>query len=72
MDLNANTLIASLVWGSIGVGFFIYGKRQRSAIPLFGGILLVGISYFINSAAYMSLAGISLCAGIYFLRDYGR
>ena len=37
--LNPGTLIASLIWGAIGAGFFIYGKKQRSAPSLFGGIL---------------------------------
>jgi hypothetical protein len=57
---NSNTLVASLVWGSVGLGFAIYGKRQGAGVPLFGGIALIALSYFISSALYMSLA----CAGV--------
>ncbi|MGA2540219.1 MAG: hypothetical protein ABSG78_01515 [Verrucomicrobiota bacterium] len=65
MDLGG--LMASLFWGGIGLGFFVYGKKQRSAPPLFGGIALMGISYFLaNSAVWMSLAGAGILAGIYY------
>jgi hypothetical protein len=39
---TAGFLFASLVWGSIGVGYFIYGKKQQSLTPMGGGILMVG------------------------------
>ncbi|MGO8931227.1 MAG: hypothetical protein ACLQU3_30600 [Limisphaerales bacterium] len=61
---NSSTLFASLIWGSIGLGFAIYGKKQRSVAPLVGGILLMGISYLIGSALVMSLVGVGLVAGI--------
>jgi hypothetical protein len=61
---NSSTLFASLIWGSIGLGFAIYGKKERSVVPLVGGILLMGISYVIASALVMSLVGAALIAGI--------
>jgi hypothetical protein len=60
----SSTLFASLIWGSIGLGFAIYGKKQRATAPLVGGILLMGISYLIGSALTMSLVGVVLVAGI--------
>ena len=63
MDISS-TLFASLIWGSIGLGFAIYGKKQKALAPLLGGILLMGISYFIGSALVMSLVGVGLVAGI--------
>ena len=38
MLISAHFLVASLIWGSVGVGFFIYGKKQQSLVPLFGGL----------------------------------
>ena len=67
---NMSYLFAALVWGSIGLGFAIYGKRQRAMVPLLGGILLMGISYLISSALYMSLVGVMLVAGIFWLGKY--
>ena len=67
---NMSYLFAALVWGSIGLGFAIYGKRQWAMVPLLGGILLMGISYLISSALYMSLVGVMLVAGIFWLGKY--
>jgi hypothetical protein len=61
---NSSTLFASLIWGSFGLGFAIYGKKQRSTAPWVGGLLLMGMSYLISSALYMSLVGVALVAGI--------
>ena len=69
--LNAHYLVASLFWGSVGLGLFIYGKKQQSMVPLFGGLLLMGLTYFIDSALYMSLAAIAVLAGVYWLKRQG-
>lgn len=69
MDITS-TLFASLIWGSVGLGFAIYGKKQRSLVPLVGGLLLMGISYLIGSALVMSLVGVVLVAGIVWVGRY--
>ena len=71
MNTDANSLIASLLWGAVGMGLFIYGKKQQAMVPLFGGLLLVGISYFIASALYMSLAGVVLVTVIIWMQKQG-
>jgi hypothetical protein len=71
MLTSAHYLVVSLIWSSVGLGFFIYGKKQQSLIPLFGGLLLIGISYFIESALYMSLAAVAILATIYWLKRQG-
>ena len=68
---SPHSLVASLIWGSVGMGFFIYGKKQQSIVPMFGGLLVIGVSYFIESALYMSLAALALIAGIYWLKKQG-
>jgi hypothetical protein len=71
MTLDANFLFASLIWGSIGIGYCIYGKRQQSIFPFIGGVLMIAASYFISSALLMSLLCIGLMAGVYFLVRQG-
>ena len=66
---NSNTLIASLIWGSIGTGFAIDGWKQKSPVPLFGGVALIAISYFIGSALWMSVVAVLLIAAIIGLRN---
>ncbi len=67
--MNSNIFLASLVWGAIGSGFVIYGKKQRAMVPLYGGIALVATSYFAESALVMSLICAGLLVAIYFFRD---
>jgi hypothetical protein len=71
LNLNANFLFASLIWGAVGMGFFVYGKKQRALIPLYGGILMVGLSYIISSALFMSAACIGLIVFMYILHRNG-
>jgi hypothetical protein len=68
---NANFLFASLIWGSVGVGYFIYGKKQRSSVPMIGGIVMIAVSYLIGSALLMSLISIGIILGIYVLWKRG-
>jgi len=68
---NTSTLFASLLWGSIGVGYFIYGKKQSSWVPAVGGLLMVVVSYFISSALVMSLVCGALIALVYVLLKRG-
>ena len=39
---------ASLLWGvlfgSIGVGFLMYARKQQAIVPLFCGVALIGFS----------------------------
>jgi len=69
--LDANFLFASLVWGSVGFGYFIYGKKQGSWIPLSGGLLMLVASYFISSALLMSLLCLGLIAAVHLLLKLG-
>lgn len=68
---NPSFLFASLIWGSIGVGYFIYGKKQQSFIPMIGGILMIVVSYFVGSALLMSLICILLIVAVYVLLKRG-
>ncbi len=68
---SASFLFASLVWGSIGVGYFIYGKKQQSLPAMIGGILMIVVSYFVGSALGMSLISILLIVAVYLLIKQG-
>lgn len=69
MKLDSGFLYAQLLWGSIGMGYFIYGKKQAKAAQMFGGILLVAASYFLENALAMSGACIGLIIGIHLMAD---
>ena len=63
---------ALLLWGllfsSIGMGFFIYGRKQRRAVPLVCGIALMAYPYFVPSTIWLVVIGVVLCAVPYFVR----
>jgi predicted membrane protein len=65
---NTSTLIWGMVFGSIGLGFFIYGKRQKAIIPFITGIALFIFPYFISDVYLLVLTGTVLVALPYFVR----
>jgi len=70
--MNTNFLFASLIWGSIGVGYFIYGKKQTLWQPMVGGLLMIAISYFAGSVLVMSLGCATLMVAVYaMLKRFG-
>lgn len=62
---NTSFLFASLVWGSVGLGYFIYGKKQNAWPAMLGGVLMMAASYFTGSIWIMSLVCIGLIAAVY-------
>lgn len=62
------TLLWGLLFSSIGLGFFIYGKKQRAVVPLVCGILLMVFPYFIANVPLLVGIGVVLTAVPYFLR----
>jgi hypothetical protein len=55
-----NSLIVGIIAGAIGVGYFIYGKRQARFAPLLAGILLCIYPYFTDSLLWLSVIGVAL------------
>jgi hypothetical protein len=50
MDTDPSTLFAGVVVSAFGVGFFIYGKKQRRAPQLVTGVLLSVFPFFVSGA----------------------
>ena len=69
--MDISYLFASLIWGSVGVGYCIYGRRQQSAAPFIGGVLMIAVSYLVGSALLMSVICLGLMAGTYWLLKQG-
>jgi hypothetical protein len=67
MDSTA-VLLWGLLFGSIGFGFFIYGKKQKAVVPLIAGIALCVVPYFIANVYALVMVGVILVAIAYFVR----
>ena len=68
---DTNFLLASLLWGSIGVGYFIYGKKQGAMMPMIGGIVMIAVSYVVSSWLLMTLLSIGIIFAIHWLMKRG-
>jgi hypothetical protein len=61
-------LLWGLLFGSIGLGYFIYGKKQRAVVPLVCGLALMLFPYFVSNPYLLAGIGAVLSAVPYFLR----
>lgn len=68
MRMGMATLLWGVVFGSIGMGFFIYGKRQGAMVPLACGLSLMVFPYFISNVWATVVVGALLMAIPYFVR----
>ena len=66
--MTVASLFWSVIFGSIGVGFFIYGKKQQAIVPLLCGLLLILFPYFVSSTLALVGIGVTLIAIPYFVR----
>ena len=55
-------LLWGLLFGSIGLGFFLYGKKQKAVVPLITGIALCVVPYFIANVYALVIVGVILMA----------
>lgn len=65
--MNTTQLFLSVIFSSIGLGYFLYGKKQKMTVPLVCGLVLMLFTYFIDSTAMISVIGIILSILPYFL-----
>ena len=64
-----SSLFVGVIAGAIGMGYFIYGKRQTKIVAMVAGALLCVYPYFIDSLLWLYLVGLLLIAAP-FLIDY--
>ncbi|HUX74778.1 MAG TPA: hypothetical protein VMV25_12925 [Steroidobacteraceae bacterium] len=61
-------LLWGLVFGSVGTGYFIYGKRQGSLVPLICGLALIVYPFFVSNAYLLVAIGVLIGAVPFWLR----
>jgi len=66
--MDTASIFWGLLFGSIGAGFFMYGKKQGKPVPLLCGIALAVFPYFVSNLLGLVALGIVLCAIPYFYR----
>lgn len=59
-------LLWGVVFGSVGLAYFVYGKKQQRFVPLLCGIALMAFPYFISNTVLLVVVGLVLSAVPYF------
>jgi hypothetical protein len=62
------TLMMGVLFGSIGLGFFVYGKKQKAVIPFVSGVGLMALPYIISNIYILILLCIVLVFLPYFIK----
>jgi predicted membrane protein len=65
---DTSLLIWGMIFGAIGLGFFMYGKKQKAVVPLITGIALFVFPYFISNVYALVTVGAGLVVLPYFVR----
>jgi hypothetical protein len=65
---DPSMLLCSVLFGGIGIGYFMYGKKQKAPVPLFTGLALFVFPYFMPNLTLLLLAGVILVTIPYFIK----
>jgi len=66
--MDSSTLLWGILYGSIGMGYFVYGKKQQRALALLSGVALMVFPYFVSNVWLSSVIGIALMALPFFIQ----
>lgn len=66
--MSVASLLWSVLFGAIGLGFFMYGKKQTHIAFLASGVALMIFPYFVSNNWLLVIIGAALTAAPYFIR----
>lgn len=66
--MGESALWWGMLFGAAGLGFVVYGRRQRAVVPLLCGVALIVFPYFVSSTIVLVAIGAVLVALPYFFR----
>ena len=62
------SFVVYVLYGAVGLGYFMYGKRQKMLVPLFCGLGLMGFPYFVSNATLLVVIGCVLLGLPFFVK----
>jgi len=71
MDTDVLNLFLIIFFSAAGLGYFVYGKRQKQASALLAGLLLMIYPYFTSGTVGIVAVGLLLMAGPFIARRIG-
>ena len=58
--MSTSMILWGLLFGSIGLGYSAYGKKQGAVVPLVCGLALMAFPYFISNPFLLVAIGVVL------------
>jgi len=65
---SESSLLWGVFFGAIGLGYFVYGKKQHRFVPLLCGLGLMAFPYFMTNMVLLVVVGLALSVMPYFFR----
>jgi hypothetical protein len=56
--MSVSTMIFGVIFGSLGMGYIVYGRKQKKGLPLLAGFILCVLPFFISNIFFLLIAGI--------------
>ena len=66
--MDGNVLFWGMLFGSLGLGYMSYGKRQKRVVPFACGLALIVFPYFITTLWLLLGIGLLISVIPYFVR----
>ena len=63
------SLLGAVLFGAIGMGAFVFGKRRGLAMPMIIGVALMGYPYVVSDGTLVFVIGAGLCYLLYLFRE---
>jgi len=67
--MDINLILASIVFGMVGMAMFMYGKNTQRMVPLGAGLGLMVVPYFIPNLIALIVVCILLMASPWVVRE---
>lgn len=68
--MHTALLLWGVVFSSIGIGYFIYGKKQADPVVRYTGVALILFPYMIDNSTILVFVGLALMALPKVLQNY--
>jgi len=66
--MDTSLLMLSMLFGTIGLGMLMYGKKAGRLVPIIAGLALVTVPYFIPNLIVLLIVCAALTAAPWALR----
>ncbi|MCZ6617937.1 MAG: hypothetical protein O7E57_07365 [Gammaproteobacteria bacterium] len=55
--MDGSTLLWGLLFGSVGLGYLVYGRKQRKLMPFVAGLGLILVPLFVHAVGWLLVLG---------------